>query len=152
MSMPLCFAGALAEKALRSVIPKEFPFTIRVTAEVLESNGEYAESVSETAPETINKTFYPISLFFFLIYVMSGSSSMASVCGGSLALMDAGTWVGREVLRIYEVNGANLFHVISTWHVFRYLLSEYMNACTKSVTTLIDSKFIFCLSTLHNCF
>uniref|UniRef100_H3CPT5 Polyribonucleotide nucleotidyltransferase 1, mitochondrial n=2 Tax=Tetraodon nigroviridis TaxID=99883 RepID=H3CPT5_TETNG len=31
--------GALAEKALRSVIPKEFPFTIRVTAEVLESNG-----------------------------------------------------------------------------------------------------------------
>ncbi|XP_019714331.1 polyribonucleotide nucleotidyltransferase 1, mitochondrial-like [Hippocampus comes] len=50
--------GALAEKALRPVIPKDFPFTIRVTAEVLESNG---------------------------------SSSMASACGGSLALMDAGT-------------------------------------------------------------
>lgn len=33
-------AGALAEKALRPVIPKDFPFTIRVTAEVLESNGE----------------------------------------------------------------------------------------------------------------
>uniref|UniRef100_A0A3Q3H163 polyribonucleotide nucleotidyltransferase n=1 Tax=Labrus bergylta TaxID=56723 RepID=A0A3Q3H163_9LABR len=49
--------GALAEKALRPVIPKDFPFTIRVTAEVLESNG---------------------------------SSSMASACGGSLALMDAG--------------------------------------------------------------
>lgn len=32
--------GALAEKALRPVIPKDFPFTIRVTAEVLESNGE----------------------------------------------------------------------------------------------------------------
>lgn len=31
--------GALAEKALRSVIPKDFPFTIRVTSEVLESNG-----------------------------------------------------------------------------------------------------------------
>ncbi|KAG7283163.1 hypothetical protein CRUP_000525 [Coryphaenoides rupestris] len=49
--------GALAEKSLRPVIPKDFPFTIRVTAEVLESNG---------------------------------SSSMASACGGSLALMDAG--------------------------------------------------------------
>lgn len=32
--------GALAEKALRPVIPKDFPFTIRVTSEVLESNGE----------------------------------------------------------------------------------------------------------------
>uniref|UniRef100_UPI00398F11C9 polyribonucleotide nucleotidyltransferase 1, mitochondrial isoform X2 n=1 Tax=Pristiophorus japonicus TaxID=55135 RepID=UPI00398F11C9 len=31
--------GALAEKALKPVVPKEFPFTIRVTAEVLESNG-----------------------------------------------------------------------------------------------------------------
>ncbi|KAJ3610713.1 hypothetical protein NHX12_022805 [Muraenolepis orangiensis] len=31
--------GALAEKSLRPVIPKDFPFTIRVTAEVLESNG-----------------------------------------------------------------------------------------------------------------
>ncbi|KAJ8013883.1 hypothetical protein DPEC_G00034420 [Dallia pectoralis] len=49
--------GALAEKSLRPVIPKDFPFTIRVTSEVLESNG---------------------------------SSSMASACGGSLALMDAG--------------------------------------------------------------
>ncbi|XP_067900995.1 polyribonucleotide nucleotidyltransferase 1, mitochondrial isoform X2 [Heterodontus francisci] len=49
--------GALAEKALKPVVPKEFPFTIRVTAEVLESNG---------------------------------SSSMASVCAGSMALMDAG--------------------------------------------------------------
>ncbi|XP_016106691.1 polyribonucleotide nucleotidyltransferase 1, mitochondrial [Sinocyclocheilus grahami] len=49
--------GALAEKALRPVVPPDFPFTIRVTSEVLESNG---------------------------------SSSMASVCGGSLALMDAG--------------------------------------------------------------
>lgn len=32
--------GALAEKSLRPVIPKDFPFTIRVTSEVLESNGE----------------------------------------------------------------------------------------------------------------
>ncbi|KAL1512656.1 hypothetical protein ABEB36_002215 [Hypothenemus hampei] len=49
--------GALAEKALFPTIPNDFPFTIRLTSEVLESNG---------------------------------SSSMASVCGGSLALMDAG--------------------------------------------------------------
>ncbi|XP_071756164.2 polyribonucleotide nucleotidyltransferase 1, mitochondrial [Centroberyx gerrardi] len=56
--------GALAEKALRPVIPKEFPFTIRVTAEVLESNG---------------------------------SSSMASACGGSLALMDAGVPISSAV-------------------------------------------------------
>ncbi|KAL2083253.1 hypothetical protein ACEWY4_021026 [Coilia grayii] len=56
--------GALAEKALRSIIPKEFPFTIRVTSEVLESNG---------------------------------SSSMASACGGSLALMDAGVPISSAV-------------------------------------------------------
>ncbi|CAN9499610.1 unnamed protein product [Ophioblennius macclurei] len=56
--------GALAEKALRPIIPKDFPFTIRVTAEVLESNG---------------------------------SSSMASACGGSLALMDAGVPISAAV-------------------------------------------------------
>ncbi|KAI4890967.1 hypothetical protein NFI96_031554, partial [Prochilodus magdalenae] len=56
--------GALAEKALRPVIPKDFPFTIRVTSEVLESNG---------------------------------SSSMASACGGSLALMDAGVPISSAV-------------------------------------------------------
>ncbi|KAB0805163.1 hypothetical protein PPYR_02133 [Photinus pyralis] len=49
--------GALAEKGLYPTVPHDFPFTIRLTSEVLESNG---------------------------------SSSMASVCGGSLALMDAG--------------------------------------------------------------
>lgn len=32
--------GALAEKGLFSVIPGDFPFTIRLTSEVLESNGE----------------------------------------------------------------------------------------------------------------
>ncbi|XP_025057355.1 polyribonucleotide nucleotidyltransferase 1, mitochondrial isoform X2 [Alligator sinensis] len=56
--------GALAEKALKPVVPQDFPFTIRVTSEVLESNG---------------------------------SSSMASVCGGSLALMDAGVPVSSAV-------------------------------------------------------
>lgn len=51
--------GALAERALVPVIPDEnnFPYTIRLVSEVLESNG---------------------------------SSSMASVCGSTLALMDAG--------------------------------------------------------------
>ncbi len=51
--------GALAERALAPVLPREdeFPYTIRVVSEVLESNG---------------------------------SSSMATVCGGSLSLMDAG--------------------------------------------------------------
>ncbi|XP_064411742.1 polyribonucleotide nucleotidyltransferase 1, mitochondrial isoform X2 [Latimeria chalumnae] len=56
--------GALAEKALKPVIPKDFPFTIRVTSEVLESNG---------------------------------SSSMASACGGSMALMDAGVPISAAV-------------------------------------------------------
>jgi len=51
--------GSLAEKSLLPVLPEEeeFPYTVRVVSEVLESNG---------------------------------SSSMASVCGSSLALMDAG--------------------------------------------------------------
>jgi polyribonucleotide nucleotidyltransferase len=51
--------GALAERALAPIIPAEedFPYTVRIVSEVLESNG---------------------------------SSSMATVCGGSLSLMDAG--------------------------------------------------------------
>lgn len=52
--------GALAERGLLPVVP-QLPYTVRLTAEVLESNG---------------------------------SSSMASVCGGSLALMDAGVPLG----------------------------------------------------------
>src|SRR5438034_1000273 len=51
--------GALAERALTPMLPAEeqFPYTVRVVSDILESNG---------------------------------SSSMASVCGGSLAMMDAG--------------------------------------------------------------
>jgi polyribonucleotide nucleotidyltransferase len=51
--------GALAERALHPLLPShaDFPYTVRVVSEILESNG---------------------------------SSSMASVCGGSLAMMDAG--------------------------------------------------------------
>eukprot|EP00094_Tigriopus_californicus_P008770 TCALIF_08455-PA protein Name:"Similar to PNPT1 Polyribonucleotide nucleotidyltransferase 1, mitochondrial (Pongo abelii)" AED:0.05 eAED:0.05 QI:0/0/0/0.8/1/1/5/0/724 len=56
--------GALAEKGLRAVIPSNYPFTIRLTSEVLESNG---------------------------------SSSMASICGGSLALLDAGVPLTQSV-------------------------------------------------------
>ena len=51
--------GALAERALKAVMPSEedFPYTVRLVSDILESNG---------------------------------SSSMASVCGATLALMDAG--------------------------------------------------------------
>jgi polyribonucleotide nucleotidyltransferase len=61
--------GALAERALLAVLPKEedFPYTIRIVSEVLESNG---------------------------------STSMATVCGGSLSLMDAGVPVQASVAGI----------------------------------------------------
>ena len=61
--------GYLAERALSKVIPPEdeFPYTIRVVSEILESNG---------------------------------SSSMATVCGGSLALMDAGVPIKKHVAGI----------------------------------------------------
>ncbi len=58
--------GALAERALLPVVPAEedFPYTIRIVSEVLESNG---------------------------------SSSMGSVCGSTLALMDAGVPISAPV-------------------------------------------------------
>ncbi|MGQ9510703.1 MAG: polyribonucleotide nucleotidyltransferase [Thermaceae bacterium] len=58
--------GNLAKRALKAVLPKEeeFPYTIRVVGDVLESNG---------------------------------SSSMATVCAGSLALMDAGVPIKKPV-------------------------------------------------------
>lgn len=61
--------GALAEKALKPVIPPktEFPYTIRIVSDVLSSNG---------------------------------SSSMATVCGGALALMDAGVPIRAPVAGI----------------------------------------------------
>lgn len=61
--------GMLAERALKSVIPPktEFPYTMRIVSDILESNG---------------------------------SSSMATVCGGSLALMDAGVPVRTHVAGI----------------------------------------------------
>ena len=61
--------GALAERALLPVIPSEdeFPYTIRVVSEVLESNG---------------------------------STSQASICGSTLALMDAGVPIKKPVAGI----------------------------------------------------
>ena len=62
--------GALAERALRGVLPQDaekFPYTVRIVSDILESNG---------------------------------SSSMASVCGGCLALMDAGVPITAPVAGI----------------------------------------------------
>ncbi|HYI94103.1 MAG TPA: polyribonucleotide nucleotidyltransferase [Bryobacteraceae bacterium] len=61
--------GALAERALSAVIPDEteFPYTLRVVSDILESNG---------------------------------SSSMASVCGATIALMDAGVPIKSPVAGI----------------------------------------------------
>ena len=61
--------GMLAKRALDSVLPKDdtWPYTIRITSDVLESNG---------------------------------SSSMATVCGGALSLMDAGVPIKAPVAGI----------------------------------------------------
>ena len=74
--------GALAERSLAPVIPSEadFPYAIRVSSEIMESNG---------------------------------STSMASVCGGCLALMDAGVPIkspvaGISVGLVTEFEGSHL--------------------------------------------
>jgi polyribonucleotide nucleotidyltransferase len=61
--------GALAERSIKPLLPSEedFPYTIRLVSDILESNG---------------------------------SSSMASVCGGSLALFDAGVPLAKPVAGI----------------------------------------------------
>ncbi len=76
--------GALAERSLLGILPsaEEFPYTIRVVSDIMESNG---------------------------------SSSMASVCGGCLALMDAGvpikgTCAGISVGR-FTSSGGKVTHV-----------------------------------------
>ena len=56
--------GHLAWRALKGQIPADFPYTIRLVSDILESNG---------------------------------SSSMASVCGGTLAMMDAGVPINKPV-------------------------------------------------------
>ena len=57
--------GNLAHRALKQVIPEDYPYTIRLVSEILESNG---------------------------------SSSMATVCAGTLALMDGGIQIKRQFL------------------------------------------------------
>ncbi|MBR0458453.1 MAG: polyribonucleotide nucleotidyltransferase [Victivallales bacterium] len=59
--------GALAERSVKGAMPKDYPYTVRVTSEILGSNG---------------------------------SSSMATVCGSSLALMDAGVPLSDAVVGI----------------------------------------------------
>ncbi len=61
--------GILAERSLKAVMPSkiEFPYTVRIVSDILESNG---------------------------------SSSMATVCGGALALMDAGVPIKAPVAGI----------------------------------------------------
>ena len=61
--------GALAERALKSIVPQKdkFPYTLRIVSDILESNG---------------------------------SSSMATVCGGTMALMDAGVPIKEPVAGI----------------------------------------------------
>ena len=56
--------GNLAQRALKKVVPKDCPYTVRIVSEVLESNG---------------------------------SSSMATVCAGTMALMDAGIQINKPV-------------------------------------------------------
>ncbi len=56
--------GHLAWRALKDMIPEDFPYTVRIVSEILESNG---------------------------------SSSMATVCAGTLALMDAGVPMKKPV-------------------------------------------------------
>ena len=59
--------GALAERSLREVIPLDYPYTVRLVSDIMESNG---------------------------------SSSMASVCAGTLCLMDAGIPIAKPVAGI----------------------------------------------------
>jgi polyribonucleotide nucleotidyltransferase len=59
--------GALAERSIEPMLPKDYPYAVRITSEIMESNG---------------------------------STSMASVCGGTLALLDAGVPMTRPVAGI----------------------------------------------------
>lgn len=59
--------GNLAHRALKRMIPEDYPYTVRVVSDILESNG---------------------------------SSSMATVCAGTLALMDAGVPIKKPVTGI----------------------------------------------------
>ncbi len=76
--------GALAERALERTLPNhdDFPYTIRIVSEILESNG---------------------------------SSSMATVCGGSLSLMDAGVKISNPIAGVAMglMKEDDQFHVLT---------------------------------------
>jgi polyribonucleotide nucleotidyltransferase len=75
--------GALAERSIEPMVPKDYPYTVRVVSEIMGSNG---------------------------------SSSMASVCAGTLALMDAGVPLKKPVagISIGLVTGAGKQPVLLT--------------------------------------
>ena len=74
--------GNLAQRGLKSMIPVDCPYTVRVVSEVLESNG---------------------------------SSSMATVCSGTLALMDAGIQIKKPVSGIAMglISDGNRYAILS---------------------------------------
>ncbi|WP_369048434.1 polyribonucleotide nucleotidyltransferase [Tenacibaculum sp. UWU-22] len=74
--------GNLAQRALKGMIPDDFPYTVRVVSEILESNG---------------------------------SSSMATVCSGTMALMDAGVQMKKPVSGIAMglISDGNRYAVLS---------------------------------------
>jgi polyribonucleotide nucleotidyltransferase len=91
--------GALAERSIEPMVPAEsYPYSIRITSEIMESNG---------------------------------STSMASVCGGSLALMDAG------VPLIRPVGGISIG--ICTEHDDQNKITKY-----KLLTDIIGWEDAFC--------
>lgn len=59
--------GALAERSLEPIVPKDFPYTVRLVSDIMSSNG---------------------------------STSMASICAGTLAMMDAGIPIRKPVAGI----------------------------------------------------
>jgi polyribonucleotide nucleotidyltransferase len=91
--------GALAERSIEPMLPLEtYPYAVRVTSEILESNG---------------------------------SSSMATVCGGTLALLDAGVPLTRPV--------AGISIGICTEHDDMEKISDY-----KLLTDIIGWEDAFC--------
>jgi polyribonucleotide nucleotidyltransferase len=91
--------GALAERSIEPMLPlKDYPYAIRVTSEIMESNG---------------------------------STSMASVCGGTLALMDAGVPMIRPV--------AGISVGICTEHDAKDAISRY-----QLLTDIIGWEDAFC--------
>src|SRR6266404_3676834 len=91
--------GALAERSLEAAVPLEnYPYSIRITSEIMESNG---------------------------------STSMATVCGGSLAMMDAGVPMIRPV--------AGISIGLCTEHDDKDKISQY-----KLLTDIIGWEDAFC--------